>query len=76
MTALNPLMTIGDREAETLMLHRRMLRGEALDAARQKLDRVGLTAPRFPLSLYPHELSGGQRASGRDRDGDRAAPCF
>lgn len=61
MTALNPLMTIGDQVAETLMLHRRMLRGEALDAARQKLDRVGLTAPRFPLSLYPHELSGGQR---------------
>ena len=61
MTALNPLMTIGDQVAETLMLHRRMLRSEARDAARQKLDRVGLTAPRFPLSLYPHELSGGQR---------------
>ena len=61
MTALNPLMTIGDQVAETLMLHRRMPRSEARSIARAKLDRVGLSAPRFPLSLYPHELSGGQR---------------
>lgn len=60
MAALNPLMTIGDQVAETLMLHRKMLRGEALSEARQKLDRMGLTNPRFPLSLYPHELSVGQ----------------
>ncbi|MDD8021860.1 MAG: dipeptide ABC transporter ATP-binding protein [Paracoccaceae bacterium] len=61
MTALNPLMTIGDQVAETLMVHRKMPRAEARQIARDKLDRVGLTAPRFPLSLYPHELSGGQR---------------
>ncbi|MEX1662003.1 ABC transporter ATP-binding protein [Thioclava sp. 15-R06ZXC-3] len=61
MSALNPMMTIGDQVAETLMLHRRMLRSEARSIARKKLDRVGLRAPRFPLTLYPHELSGGQR---------------
>ncbi|MCE5973496.1 dipeptide ABC transporter ATP-binding protein [Sinirhodobacter sp. WL0062] len=61
MTALNPLMTIGDQVAETLMVHQRMPRAEALAVARDRLDRVGLTAPRFPLDLYPHELSGGQR---------------
>ncbi|AUH65774.1 ABC transporter ATP-binding protein [Paracoccus zhejiangensis] len=61
MTALNPLMTIGDQVAETLLIHQDMARAEALARARERLDRVGLTAPRFPLSLYPHELSGGQR---------------
>ncbi|RWR10157.1 dipeptide ABC transporter ATP-binding protein [Paenirhodobacter populi] len=61
MTALNPLMTIGDQVAETLMVHRRMRRAEALRIARDRLDRVGLTGDRFPLTLYPHELSGGQR---------------
>ncbi len=61
MTALNPLMTIGDQVAETLRIHQDMARAEALARARERLDRVGLTAPRFPLSLYPHELSGGQR---------------
>ena len=61
MTALNPLMTIGDQVAETLMVHRKMPRAEALAIARERLDRVGLRAPRFPLTLYPHELSGGQR---------------
>lgn len=61
MTALNPLMTIGDQVAEVLRIHGRMDRAAALEVARERLDRVGLTAPRFPLSLYPHELSGGQR---------------
>ena len=61
MTALNPLMTIGDQVAETLMVHGAASRAEALRIARERLDRVGLRAPRFPLTLYPHELSGGQR---------------
>ncbi|MBD3787087.1 MAG: ABC transporter ATP-binding protein [Sphingomonadales bacterium] len=61
MTALNPLMSIGDQVAEVLRIHGRMGRAAALEVARERLDRVGLTAPRFPLSLYPHELSGGQR---------------
>lgn len=61
MTALNPLMTIGDQVAEGAILHRKTSRKEALSLARARLDRVGLTAGRFPLGLYPHELSGGQR---------------
>ena len=61
MTALNPLMTIGDQVAETLRVHTGESRARAHDIARARLDRVGLGAPRFPLSLYPHELSGGQR---------------
>ncbi len=61
MTALNPLMTIGDQVAEVLRIHHGLDRPAARARARQKLDRVGLPQPRFPLTLYPHELSGGQR---------------
>ncbi len=61
MTALNPLMTIGDQVAETIRIHGRGGRAEARAAARSLLDRVGLPADRFPLDRYPHELSGGQR---------------
>jgi len=61
MTALNPLMTIGDQVAEVLRIHHGMDRSAALARARERLDRVGLPDPRFPLTLYPHELSGGQR---------------
>ncbi|MGB8621708.1 MAG: ABC transporter ATP-binding protein, partial [Paracoccaceae bacterium] len=61
MTALNPVQTIGDQVAETLVIHGRASRADALRAARARLDRVGLPAARFPLSRYPHELSGGQR---------------
>ncbi len=61
MTALNPLMSIGDQVAEVLRIHQRLDRATALERARERLDRVGLHAPRFPLTLYPHELSGGQR---------------
>ena len=61
MTALNPLMTIGDQVAEVLRQHQRLPRAAALERARERLDRVGLPEARFPLTLYPHELSGGQR---------------
>lgn len=61
MTALNPVQTIGDQVAETLRVHGVTDRKEALAIARERLDRVGLDAARFPLDRYPHELSGGQR---------------
>ena len=61
MTALNPVMTIGDQVAETVRLHKKASRKEALAVARAVLDRVGLPAEHFPLGRYPHELSGGQR---------------
>ncbi|HEU0222452.1 MAG TPA: ABC transporter ATP-binding protein, partial [Paracoccaceae bacterium] len=61
MTALNPLKTIGEQVAETILVHGRASRAEALSIARETLNRVGLPEERFPLSRYPHELSGGQR---------------
>ncbi|WP_224813652.1 ABC transporter ATP-binding protein [Hasllibacter sp. MH4015] len=59
MTALNPVQTIGDQVAETLLIHRAAGRHEAREIARDRLDRVGL--PMIGLDRYPHELSGGQR---------------
>ena len=61
MTALNPVQTIGDQVAETLLIHGKASKSKAAIIARQMLDRVGLPADRFPSSRFPHELSGGQR---------------
>ncbi|NIZ11124.1 ABC transporter ATP-binding protein [Pseudooceanicola sp. HF7] len=61
MTALNPLQTIGDQVAETIRIHQKTSRRQALLLAQEALERVELPADRFPLSRYPHELSGGQR---------------
>lgn len=61
MTALNPVKTIGDQVAETILIHKALPPAEARARARAVLDRVGLPADRFALSRYPHELSGGQR---------------
>lgn len=61
MTALNPVMTIGNQVAETVRIHRHVSRSEARQLARETLDKVGLPASRFPMDRYPHNLSGGQR---------------
>ena len=61
MTALNPVKTIGDQVMETILVHKAMDRKSAEQRARDLLDRVGLSADKFPLSRFPHELSGGQR---------------
>lgn len=61
MTALNPLKTIGDQVAETILVHERVPRSDAMMRARDALARAELPEDKFPLSRYPHELSGGQR---------------
>lgn len=59
MTALNPVQTIGDQVAETLLIHQAAKPSEARRIARDRLDRVGLS--HIGMDSYPHELSGGQR---------------
>jgi peptide/nickel transport system ATP-binding protein len=61
MTALNPLMTIGEQVAEAVRQHGAWSRANALERAAAILDRVAMPSVRFPLTRYPHELSGGQR---------------
>ncbi|WP_300158134.1 ABC transporter ATP-binding protein [Solidesulfovibrio sp.] len=61
MTSLNPVLTIGDQVAEPVRVHKGLPRGQALEAAREMLSRVGLPDPARRMGGYPHELSGGQR---------------
>ena len=61
MTALNPVLTIGEQVTEPLIYHRQMSRGTALRAAEDLLAQVGIPEPRRRLAGYPHQLSGGMR---------------
>jgi peptide/nickel transport system ATP-binding protein len=62
MSALNPLMRVGDQVAEVMLLHHTQpSRARATAAAVDLLDRVRLPDPRTTARAYPHQLSGGQR---------------
>ncbi|WP_224016752.1 ABC transporter ATP-binding protein [Paraburkholderia tropica] len=61
MTALNPLYTIGEQIAETIVLHDGVSKKEAYEQAVGLLERTGIPEPRRRLFNYPHQLSGGQR---------------
>jgi peptide/nickel transport system ATP-binding protein len=61
MSALNPLLRIGDQVAETVRLHRQATDAEAQAAARDALNLVGLPGEQGALERFPYELSGGQR---------------
>lgn len=61
MTALNPLIRIGNQVAETVRLHAAVSDAAARAAAREALDMAGLSGEQGALDRYPFELSGGQR---------------
>lgn len=61
MTSLNPVLTIGNQICETLMLHQKLTKKEALEKAVHLLDQVGIPNPHERVLTYPHKLSGGQR---------------
>ena len=61
MTALDPLMRVGDQIAETVRHHLRLSRWQALERAAGLLDAVGIPGARQRLRSYPHEFSGGMR---------------
>ena len=61
MTALNPVLTIGDQISEVLRLHRHLSKAAAWKEAGLGLARVGIADPEQRLHQYPHQLSGGLR---------------
>jgi len=61
MTALNPVFTIGDQIAETLLVHDRATRREARTQAIELLEAVRIPNAASRVRDYPHQLSGGMR---------------
>jgi oligopeptide/dipeptide ABC transporter ATP-binding protein len=61
MTALNPVFTIGDQVAETLIVHGRPSRDGPRAQAIQLLDAVRIPDAESRIRDYPHQLSGGLR---------------
>ena len=61
MTALNPLMTIGQQIAEVLELKKALTPAESALAAIELLAKTGIPEPERRAGSFPHQLSGGQR---------------
>ena len=61
MTSLNPIFTVGNQIAESLILHQNMGRRQALAEARRLLDQVRIPDAAAVLDRFPHQLSGGMR---------------
>ena len=61
MTALNPVMRIGEQIAAPLRRHLGLSRGAARQRAIEQLDLVGIPDPAARVDAYPHEMSGGMR---------------
>jgi len=61
MTALNPLFTVGEQIAETIVAHEGVSPQQGRLRAVELLARTGVTEPHKRVLSYPHQLSGGQR---------------
>ena len=61
MSALNPLYTVGEQIAETIVVHDGVPAKEARKRAVALLARTGIAEPGKRVNSYPHQLSGGQR---------------
>jgi peptide/nickel transport system ATP-binding protein len=61
MSALNPVLRVGEQICETIETHREFTKSEIKDQAIELLKRTGFDAPDRKFMQYPHQLSGGQR---------------
>ena len=61
MTALNPLLTVGEQIAEVLQLKLGSSRAQAWDKAIEMIADTGIDEAARRARAYPHQLSGGQR---------------
>lgn len=61
MTSLNPVFTIGEQIAESVIRHQGLSARDARQRALQMLEKVRVPDAAQRLDAYPHELSGGMR---------------
>ena len=59
MTALNPIMTVGDQLSEVVLTHEKLSKAEAKKRVIELLEVVGVKSDRY--DDYPHQFSGGQK---------------
>jgi oligopeptide transport system ATP-binding protein len=61
LSALNPVLTVGDQLGEMFTVHRGMSRRDARAKAVELMDRVRIPAAAQRVRDYPHQFSGGMR---------------
>ena len=61
MTALNPVLTVGDQIDEVLRIHTKLGAAERRARAIEIMEAIRLPDPERLYDAYPHQLSGGQR---------------
>lgn len=61
MTALNPLITVGNQIQEIIIRHQHLDKKEAREKSIEILRKVGIPSPEDTVNRYPHEFSGGMR---------------
>ena len=59
MTALNPIMRIGEQIAEVIRLHEKCGKAQSVQKAKEMLEMVGIPGERY--YEYPHQFSGGMK---------------
>lgn len=59
MTALNPMITVGEQIAEVILLHQNVTKEQAKIRAKEMMEVVGIEGARS--NEYPHQFSGGMK---------------
>ena len=74
MTSFSPVHTVGNQIVEAIRLHQTMSKKAARDRAIELLRLVGVPRAEGRVDEYAHQLSGGLRQRGDDRDGAGRRP--